>query len=451
MSTQTYQTLLKNGTAVLPSGIHKTDIAINDGKIEAIGNLPENCAHRVIDCENLHILPGVIDTQAHFREPGGEHKETLEAGTRAAIAGGVTTIFEMPNTNPLTTTPEAVADKMERAKKSAWCNYAFYLGGTAENAQNLPQWENLPGICGIKIFMGSSTGNLLSDKDEDIEAILSNGKRIVAVHAEDEEMMNHNKETILGESNDVSMHCKWRSVESCLSATKRVLKIARKTGRKVHILHITTDIELEILKKNKDIASVEVLPNHLTLHAPDCYKELGTYAQQNPPIRELKHQNALWKAISDGTIDIIGSDHAPHTIEEKSKQYPQSPSGTPGVQTLVPIMLNHVNEGRLTLQRFVDLVCYGPHRIHQIATKGRIAVGFDADFTIVDMKAEREISNESQQSKSGWTPFNGKKVKGWPIMTIIMGKTVMSDDEIIGEPSGTPVKFRDNLSKNYYK
>ena len=442
---QTFDIILKNGTAVLPEGTHQTDIGITAGKIEAIGSLNAAQAGQVIDCTGLHILPGLIDTQVHFREPGLDHKECLETGMMAAAMGGITGIFEMPNTNPLTITPETFADKMARADKGAWTDYAFYFGGTAQNAKNLPEWENLPGVCGIKIFMGSSTGDLLVASDEDVEAVVANGKRVIAVHAEDEMMMKENKIKILGDSTDVGMHHKWRSEEGCLSATTRLVRIARKHGRRIHVLHITTKQEMEFLAKNKDIASVEVLPNHLSLHAPECYERLGTLAQQNPPIREKHHQDALWNAITDGTVDILGSDHAPHTMEEKQKTYPNSPSGTPGVQTLVPVMLTHVKNGKLTLERLVDMMTAGPQRIHQIANKGRIARGYDADFTIVDLNKKKTITNAQQKSRSPWTPFDGMEATGWPIMTIIRGHTVMRDDELIGKPVGEPIRFREIL------
>ncbi|HEY8191331.1 MAG TPA: dihydroorotase [Alphaproteobacteria bacterium] len=439
-----FDLILKNGTALLPGYTGAADIGVRSGRIAAIGDVGGKAAE-VIDCKGLHILPGVIDTQVHFREPGNTHKEDLHTGTMAAAAGGVTAIFEMPNTNPLTTTPEAMADKMKRAQGRSFVDYAFYMGGTAENGAKLAEWENLPGVCGIKIFMGASTGALLSATDAEVDAVLRGGKRVVAVHAEDEMMMNENKKTILGDSHDVRMHPKWRSAESCLSATTRVLRLARAAGRRVHVLHITTREEMELLAQHRDIASVEVLPNHLTLSAPECYERLGTLAQQNPPIREKEHQDALWQAVREGVVDIIGSDHAPHTLEEKAKDYPGTPSGTPGVQTLVPIMLNHVDEGRLTLERFVDMVCEGPHRIHGIAGKGRITRGFDADFTIVDMKGRHTITNAEQKTRCGWTPFDGMKVTGWPVMTIIRGRTVMKDGAVFEGPSGAPVRFREAL------
>ena len=433
-----FDLILKNGTVYTPEATEITDIAVKDGKIVDFGSFDN--AKEIIDCTNLFVFPGLIDTQCHFREPGGEHKETLETGTLSAALGGVTGIFEMPNTNPLTITPEAMEFKLKKAHETSYVDFAFYFGGTAEYADHLSEWENIDGVCGIKIFMGASNGDLLSATDEEIDAIVSNGKRVIAVHAEDESIMNENKVTILGDSNDVAMHYKWRSEESCLNATKRIVSIAKKYSRKVHILHITTAQEMAFLKVNKDIASAEVLANHLTLHAPDCYDMFGTLAQQNPPIREKHHQDALWAAVADGTVDIVASDHAPHTLDEKSGTYPNTPSGTPGVQTLIPIMLNHVHEGRLSYERLVDLMAYGPYRIHKIKNKCLIRKGFNADFTVVDPKAEHIISNAEQASKSGWTPYDGKKVVGFPKMTIIGGKTIMRDGEITGR-SNNQIEF----------
>ena len=439
-----YDLILKNGIVVLPAETTQVDIGIKDEKIHTIGSLTECDTNNVIECNGLHVLPGVIDSQVHFREPGLENKENLESGMLAAAACGVTAVFEMPNTDPLTITPETIKDKLKRASRVAWTDYAFYLGGTGRTGPNLGKWENAPGICGIKIFMGASTGELMTASDEEVESVLSNGRRVVAVHAEDQYIMQKNMKDILKDQTDVSLHSVWRSPESCLSATKRVVNIAKKYKRRVHILHITTSEEMDFLRENKDVASVELLANHLTLHSPDCYEKLGTLAQQNPPIREKHHQDALWKALCDGTVDILASDHAPHTIEEKSQVYPKSPSGTPGVQTLVPIMLNHVNNGKLTLERLVELWSYGPERIHKLVNKGRIAEGYDADFKIVDMQKKNTITNAQQQSKTGWTPYDGMDVTGWPIATIIRGNVVMKDDEML-KPIGEPVLFQETV------
>ena len=444
MTITSFDLCLKNGQAMIKDNLVQTNIYIKDEKITSITDKSLD-SKETIDCKNLIILPGVIDSQVHFREPGLEGKETLESGMLSAVAGGVTSIFEMPNTNPLTITPETIEDKLKRASKGAWSDYAFYLGGTMRTSPNLSEWENLKGVCGIKIFMGASTGDLMTATDEEVEAVVSNGKRVIAVHAEDQMIMMENMKNILGNSNDVGMHCKWRSPESCLSATTRVVNLARKHNRRVHILHITTSDEMNFLSNNKDVASVELLANHLTLHAPDCYERLGTLAQQNPPIREKKHQDALWAALNNGIVDIVASDHAPHTLEEKASVYPKSPSGTPGVQTLVPIMLNHVNNNKLSLNKLVSLWSYGPERVHKISGKGRIQEGYDADFTIVDMNKEMIIENKQQKSRSQWSPYDGMKVKGWPTHTIIRGNCVMRNDEIIGKPSGEIIKFKETM------
>ena len=440
--------IFKDGKVVLPSGIVDADIGVKNGIIEEIGKIPKESASSVtdsiIDCNNLHVLPGVIDSQVHFREPGLENKENLESGMKAAAAGGVTCVFEMPNTNPLTITPEAMADKLQRASRVAWTDYAFYLGGTGRTSSNLSEWENLEGTCGIKIFIGASTGDLITPSDEEIEAVISNGKRVIAVHAEDQYIMDRNKKEILGSSTDVSMHNIWRSPESCLSATRRVVEIAKKYKRRVHILHITTAEEMEYLKMNKDVASVEVLANHLSFSAPECYERLGTLVQQNPPIREKHHQDALWRAINDNTVDILASDHAPHTLDEKAQTYPSSPSGTPGVQTLVPVMLNHVSNKKLSIERLVDLWSHGPHRIHKIHNKGQITKGYDADITLVDLNKKMTITNAQQKSRTGWTPYDGLNVTGWPVMTMIRGNVVMREDELL-QPIGQQVKFKETM------
>jgi dihydroorotase len=444
MSNHPYTLCLKNGHVMIKDTLVYTNIYIQDERISLLSDKNYD-AEQTIDCNNLTILPGVIDSQVHFREPGLEGKETLASGMLAAVSGGVTSIFEMPNTNPLTITPETIEDKLNRASKEAWSDYAFYLGGTMRTSKNLPEWERLKGVCGIKIFMGASTGDLMTATDEEVESVVSNGGRVIAVHAEDQMIMMNNFESILGSSKDVALHCKWRSPESCLSATKRVVNLARKHKRRVHILHITTREEMEFLSKNKDVASVELLANHLTLNAPECYENLGTLAQQNPPIREKHHQEALWNALNNNIVDIIASDHAPHTLEEKSAPYPKSPSGTPGVQTLVPIMLNHVNNGKLSLNKLVSLWSYGPERIHKISGKGRIEQRYDADFTIVDMNKEMIITNDQQRSKSKWTPYDGMKVKGWPTHTIVRGNVVMQEDDIISQPIGKIIEFKETM------
>jgi len=433
-----FDTIYKGSTIVTHNKTYTSDIAVKNGKIVKIGNLSEEEASQIIELTNFHLLPGVIDTQVHFREPGGEHKEDLSSGTKAAVLGGVTGIFEMPNTDPSTTNEVALLDKFTRAKGRLHCDYAFYVGGTEDNYEELPNLEKIPGCCGVKVFMGLSTGTLLVSGDKELDRILSNINNRASFHSEDQNLLEERKKYQI--KGDTNSHEIWRNDEQCFKATKRIVKIARKNKKYIHILHVSTGQEIEFLAKNKDIASVEITPQHLTLNAPDCYNNLGNYAQMNPPIRSLEHQEKLWKGISNGTADIIGSDHAPHSRDEKEVEYPGSPSGMPGVQTLVPIMLNHVNNGKLTLQRFVELTSFNPSRLFKIKEKGQIAIGYDADFTIIDMSKERVITNDWIASKCGWTPYNNMKVKGWPVMTIIRDNIVMKDD-IVFNPLGEPMSF----------
>ena len=441
--TDHYDLIIHGAIAATPNGIARADIGIRDGRFAAIGEF-DGMAAETFDARGLHALPGVIDTQVHFREPGMTHKEDLATGTAAAVLGGVTAVFEMPNTNPNTLTSGDIADKVARAKGRARCDIAFFVGAAAENATDLAVAERSPGCAGVKIFMGSSTGSLLVPDDETLEAVLRSGFRRVAIHSEDEDRLRERMH-LAKESGDVAMHPVWRDVETAVRATKRVLKLARETGRRVHLLHVTTAEEMAILAGAKDIATVEATPQHLTLVAPDCYRELGTLAQMNPPIREARHREGLWQAVRDGVVDCIGSDHAPHTLEEKAKPYPTSPSGMAGVQTLLPLLLDHMAEGRLTLERIVDLTSAGPQRIYNVAGKGRIAVGYDADLVLVDLETRRVIRNEWIASRCGWTPFDGREVKGWPKATILRGQFVMREDELIGTPIGQPVRFAETL------
>ena len=383
--------LVRGATAVTPMGAQPVDLAASGGKIVAIGALSGHGAATVIEANGLHLLPGVIDSQVHFREPGNEHKEDLASGTAAAALGGVTTVFEMPNTSPPTISAEALQDKLGRARGRAWTDHAFFVGAAAENVEALAALESLPGCCGVKIFMGSSTGSLLVPDDPTLLAVLRAGRRRAAVHAEDEERLRARLELAQAED-DPALHPVWRDAETALRATTRLLRLARRAGRRVHVLHVTTGEEMALLAKHKDIATVEATPQHLTLAAPDCYRRLGTLAQMNPPIREAAQRKALWAALRDGVVDVIGSDHAPHTREEKAKAYPGSPSGMPGVQTLLPLLLDHMAQGHLTLERLVDLTSAGAARIFGIAGKGRLAVGYDADMTLVDLKRRQEIS-----------------------------------------------------------
>ena len=437
-----FDTILRGGTVVNHDGVGVRDIGVRDGKIAALDVPSGTDAGEVIDCRGLHVLPGVIDSQVHFREPGNTHKEDLAAGARGAALGGVTAVFEMPNTDPLTTDEATLADKLERARGMV-VDHAFYMGATRENTEALPDLERLPGVCGVKLFMGASTGNLLIEDDEGVDAVLRRGTRRVAFHSEDEYVLRDNAE--LAREGDWTSHPEVRSPEAALRSTERLLRLARAAGRRIHVLHISTADELGILAAHRDVATCEVTPQHLTL-GMDAYDRMKGRAQMNPPVRGGHHRDGLWAALRDGLFDVVGSDHAPHTLEEKAKPYPRSPSGMPGVQTLLPVMLTHVNEGRLTLQRLVDLTSAGAQRVFGIAGKGRLAVGYDADLTVVDLKARRVFRDEDQANLSGWTPFAGEEARGWPVGTIIRGRRVMWDDALIGEPGGAPVRFIETLA-----
>jgi dihydroorotase len=441
--TEIYDLIIRGGIAATPGGIAPADIAIHSGRIAAIGAVAGTAAAE-IDATGLHVLPGIIDTQVHFREPGFEYKEDLATGTAAAALGGVTAVFDMPNTKPSTLTAEDLADKRQRAKGRVWCDVAFFVGAATENADRLAELERMPGCAGVKMFMGSSTGNLLVADEEDIRRVLENGRRRMAVHSEDEIRLRERR-ALVKEGADPEMHPVWRDVETAVAATQRLMRLARGARRRVHVLHVTTAEEIPILAANKDIATVEVTPQHLTLAAPACYQRLGTFAQMNPPIRDERHRAALWRAVAQGVVDCIGSDHAPHTREEKAKPYPQSPSGMPGVQTLLPLLLDHVNAGRMTLERLVDLTSAGPARVYGIAGKGRIAVGYDADLSLVDLKSRRTIRESWIASRCGWTPFDGMTATGWPVATIVRGHIVMRDDQLVGTPSGDIVRFAETL------
>jgi dihydroorotase len=441
--TPTYDLIVRGGEVVNHAGRGQADIGVRDGKFAAIGDLSQASGGEIFDARGLTVLPGVIDSQVHFREPGLEWKEDLETGARSAVLGGVVAVFEMPNTEPATTDADALADKLARARGRMHCDHAFYVGGTHENAAFLGELERLPGCCGVKVFMGASTGSLLVPDDEGVAAVLRNINRRGTFHSEDEYRLAERRP--LARTGDWTSHPEVRDAESAIRSTRRLVALAKKLGKRIHVLHVTTAAEIAFLADHKDVASVEVTPQHLTLTAPQAYERLKGFAQMNPPIREAEHQKALWRGVAMGVADVLGSDHAPHTREEKARPYPASPSGMPGVQTLVPVMLTHVAEGRLTLERFVDLTSHGQQRIFGLADKGRIAEGYDADLTIVDLEARRTIRHMDMASRSGWTPFDGFEARGWPIATIVRGQTVMRDGEVSAPRLGRPVRFLETL------
>ena len=430
--------IIKNGSCYIDGKLQNVDIGIINDKIVEIGDLKEK-SKEIFDAKNLIVLPGCIDTQVHFREPGSTDAEDLNSGSKAAVLGGITSVFEKPNTNPPTTNFDEIKKKINLGK-GMYCNHAFYFGATAENYEILEKLEKLNGCCGIKLFAGSSTGNLLVDKEDDIEKVFQHASKVVAVHSEDEEILKVRKKFI--ENGNVKSHPIWRNEEVAMSSTRKIVKIAKRLNKKAHILHITTKEEVDFLSQNKGNITFEITPQHLTMYAPDCYNKLGSYAQMNPPIRDKSHYDRLWYAVRNNYNDTIGSDHAPHLKINKDKTYPNTPSGMPGVQTLLPVMLNHVNSGKLKLEQLIKLICENPVKIFGIKSKGYIRKNFDADLTIVDMEKTIQITNDKIMSTCKWSPFDGFSLKGSPVASIINGKIKMKNGKIIGDPEGKPLNFK---------
>ena len=435
-----FDLLITGGTCVLPWGMEQTSIGVRHGRIAALGVGADATADEVIDATGLHVLPGLIDPHVHLRDPGDASVESIPTGTKAAILGGLTAVFDMPNTNPSITNAEKLGWKQGYAEQAAWCDMGLYVGGTRANIPDLAELETGRGVCGVKIFAGSSTGDLMVEDDESLERVMRAGRRRISYHSEDEYRLQARK-PMFKSGDPYSNHMVWRDEECAFLGTRRLMALATRTGRPAHILHVSTLQELDYLKDYRDIATVEVLVNHLTQSAPEVYDTLKGFGVMNPPIRGPEHMEAAWRAVRDGTVDTVGSDHAPHPRAAKEKPWPDCPAGLTGVQTLVPVMLNHVNAGRLSLPRLVDLMCAGPARVYGAVGKGRLAAGYDADFTLVDMRRQRTIENSWIVSPCGWTPFAGMNITGWPVATIIRGTAVMRDEEVLGTPQGKLVRF----------
>jgi len=437
-----FDTIIRGGTVVSSAGQRRADVGILGEQILAVDDLAGATFGNAIDATGFHILPGAIDTQVHFREPGLEHKEDIESGTRSAICGGVTTIFEMPNTNPATVTAEALQDKLKRANSRASCDYAFFVGAATSNLDELFELEMLPGTPGVKMFAGSSTGDLLVDLEEHQRRVMQHGKRPMPVHSEDEARLRERK-GLFGDHPHVRDHWQIRDAEAARISTERMIRLSAETGRAVHILHISTLEELPLLaeaKANGINITCEVTPHHLTINS-DAYETLGTLVQMNPPVRSEEHRRAIWQAVKDGLFDVFGSDHAPHTLFEKANPYPKSPSGMPGVQTLLPIMLDWANRGEISLETVVKMLMERPAELYGIKSKGSIKAEFDADIVIVDMSKKWTILNSWVQSKCGWTPYHGKSVQGSLEHVLLRGNHVVIDGEYKELRIGKAVEF----------
>jgi dihydroorotase len=434
-----YDLILRGGACVLPWGVETTDVGVREGRIAALGDLRTAHAENEVDCRGLHVLPGLIDAHVHLRDPGDPAVEDLAHGTKGALLGGLTAVFDMPNTAPSITDRERLDWKRGYLEGRAWVDVGIYVGASQKNIDELGMLELQPNVCAVKVFAGSSTGDLLVGDDASLERVMRNGRRRICYHSEDEYRLQERKPQFKSGMPHRN-HMVWRDVECAFLGTRRLMALARKTGRPAHILHVSTAEELDYLKDFRDIATVEVLLNHLT-QTDEAYDRLGGYAVMNPPIRDERHLRAAWAAVADGTVDVVGSDHAPHSRAAKERPWPDCAAGLTGVQTIVPLMLDHVSAGRLSLSRLADLMCAGPARVYGVVGKGRLAAGYDADFTIVDMKKRRSIEESWIVSPCGWTPFAGHECTGWPVMTILRGAVAMREDEVIGAPRGTAVRF----------
>ncbi len=435
-----YDLIIQNGICALPWGLEETTIGVRDGRIAELDVPATASAEARIEARGLHVLPGLIDAHVHLRDPGDAAVESIPTGTRAALLGGLTAVFDMPNTAPPVIDAERLAWKQGYIEGAAYCDMGLYIGATRENIPALAALEAGRGVCAIKVFAASSTGDLLIEDDETLARVMRAGRRRIAYHSEDEYRLRARR-ALFSSGEPYASHAAWRDPETAFLGTRRLMALARETGRAAHIVHVSTKEEFAYLKDFRDIATAEVLVNHLTQVAPECYERLGAYAVMNPPLRDITHVEAAWRAVRDGLVDSIGSDHAPHSREAKARPWPETAAGLTGVQTLVPLMLDHVASGRLGLMRLVDLLAAGPARVFGAVGKGRIAAGYDADFTLVDLGAKRRIENAQMATPCGWTPFDGMMVTGWPMMTVLRGEVAMRDGEVLGPPRGRLVRF----------
>lgn len=428
------RTLIRNADVVFPDQIANANILIENDKIVAVDAAQHQSADRVIEAAGLTLMPGVVDDQVHFREPGLTHKEDIESGSIACAAGGVTTFLEMPNTNPTATCAESLQWKYDRGAQTSRVNFGFYIGATGTNVEELQKATHSPGI---KIFIGSSTGNLLVDKQEALERIFAETTQPICAHCEDESTVRANRQR-LGENLTIHDHSRIRNAEAALIATTRAIDLAQRHNHRFHVLHVSTSGEIPVVEAAKPLITAEVCPHHL-FFSTDDYDRLGSLVQMNPSVKSPADTQELWKALVSGKIQVIATDHAPHTLEEKQVDYPASPSGIPAVENSLALMLNQVNQGLCTLNQVASWMSDAPARVWDLVGKGRIAVGYDADLVLVDLKLSKTIQNEAQFTRSKWSPWAGESLTGWPTHTIVGGQTVFSDGRVDDDCRGKAV------------
>ncbi|MFK0733617.1 MAG: dihydroorotase [Gloeotrichia echinulata GP01] len=437
--------LIRGARIILPNGeLMVGDVLMRDRQIvEVAPEISTTTVTTAIDAEGLTLLPGVIDPQVHFREPGLEHKEDLFTASCACAKGGVTSFLEMPNTHPLTTTQEALDDKLHRASTKCLVNYGFFIGATAENLSDLLAVQPTPGI---KIFMGSMHGQLLVDQEAALESIFSQGDRLIAVHAEDQARINQRRQEF-ADIHDPAVHSQIQDNQAALLATQLALKLSRKYQRRLHILHMSTAEEADLLRQDKPSwVTAEVTPQHLMLNT-SAYEKIGTLAQMNPPLRSPHDNEVLWQALRDGVIDFIATDHAPHTLEEKAQAYPKSPSGMPGVETSLAVMLTAAMAGKCTVAQVANWMSKAVAIAYGIPNKGAIAPGYDADLVLVDLNTYRQVRREELLTKSRWSPFEGWNLTGWAVTTIVGGEIVYDKGILNTSVRGQALTFLSGSSK----
>jgi dihydroorotase len=437
--------LIKNATVVFPDAVERRSVVIEGSRIAEIDPAPQLRVDEVVDAGGLHLLPGVIDDQVHFREPGLTHKEDLTTASRACAKGGVTTFLEMPNTVPATTTQARLAEKLALAAAKSLVNYGFYIGATSDNLNELRHAERTPGI---KIFIGSSTGDLLVDDQAALERIFAETRLPITAHCEDETTVRANAARLAG-THDVADHSRIRDHQAALIATRRAIDLAHRHRHRFHVLHVSTGAETELLPDHRNLITGEACPHYL-LFSTDDYGRLGTLVQMNPSLKSRDDNERLWQALQDDRLQVIATDHAPHTLEEKQRPYPASPSGIPAVENSLALMLNQVHAGRCTLPQVVDWMCDAPARVWDIVGKGRIAIGYDADLVLVDLERTEEVRNERQVTKCGWSPWHGVRLTGWPVQTWVMGREVYRDGQFLAEGGGQEAIY-DHARGGYWR
>ena len=430
------KTLIKNAQVVLPTGVQPVSVLIEDQRIAAIDAAIQTTADTVVDAAGLYLIPGVVDDQVHFREPGLTHKEDLASASRACAKGGVTTFFEMPNTSPAAINQQRLDEKYALAAEKSLVNFGFYIGATPDNIADLKQVSNTPGI---KIFIGSSTGNLLVDGQDALERIFAETTLPITAHCEDESTVRANAERLAG-TTDVADHSRIRDHEAAIIATRRALDLALRHKHRFHVLHVTTAAEPKLFRDHQNLITAEACPHHLLFNIDD-YDRLGTLIQANPSVKTAADSEGLWQALHNGEIQVIATDHAPHTLEEKQQSYPQSPSGVPCIENSLALMLDQVNQGRCRIEQVVHWMCDAPARVWDLVDKGRIAVGYDADLVLVDLERSQEVQNVNQLTKCGWSPWDGQTLRGWPVRTWVMGHEVFREGELDETRRGLPAQF----------